>query len=106
MANNLFKAAFKPLIGDDSGEEKFTEPQWKKDRDVRRTFEKGDLVTLSPDFRHSLTFGEVDFEKYRGIVVEAYSNYEYIVVWTSHPPHAMSQGMFNGDHLLKLEHTI
>lgn len=70
-----------------------------------RAFEVGDLVTLSPDFRYSITVASVDFGKYIGIVTQAYTNREYMVVWTSHPLTAFSKGMFNGDHLIKVENV-
>jgi len=70
-----------------------------------RAFEVGDLVTLSPDFRYSMTVTALDLGKYIGIVTQAYSNREYMVVWTNHPLTAYSQGMFNGDHLIKVENV-
>lgn len=79
-----------------------------KTQDTRvlvRAFEVGDLVTLSPDFRYSLTMSTVDFGKYIGIIVEAYVNREYMVVWTNHPLSAFTRGMFNGDHLIKVENV-
>jgi hypothetical protein len=70
-----------------------------------RVFEVGDLVTLAPDFRYSIAMITVDFGKYIGIVTQAYTNREYMVVWTSHPLTAFSKGMFNGDHLIKVENV-
>ena len=74
-------------------------------RVVERVFEVGDLVTLSPDFRYSISFNTIDFGRYIGIVTQAYANREYLVVWTNHPFHSIPQGMFNGDHLIKVENV-
>lgn len=70
-----------------------------------RVFEVGDLVTLAPDFRYSIAMINVDLGKYIGIVTQAYTNREYMVVWTSHPLSALSEGMFNGDHLIRIENV-
>ena len=56
----------------------------------RRTFVVGDLPG-------------VDFEKYVGIVVSAYEDNEYTVHWTSSPINNYYKGMWNGDHLVKVE---
>lgn len=67
----------------------------------RRTFVVGDLVTIAPDFRNSVM--DFDFEKYVGIVVSAYEDNEYTVHWTSSPVNNYYKGMWNGDHLVKVE---
>ena len=75
---------------------------------LRRTFKVGDLVTLAPTFRYSITTTTVDFGRYIGIVTHVYSNHEYMVIWTSHPLTAVRtfrQGMFAGDHLIKVENA-
>jgi hypothetical protein len=74
-------------------------------RVIKRVFEVGDLVTLSPDFRYSIARATVDFGRYIGIITKAFSNREYMVVWTNHPLHAFNEGMFNGDHLIKVENV-
>jgi len=68
----------------------------------RRTFVVGDLVTIAPDFRNSVL--DFDFEKYVGIIVSAYDDNEYTVHWTSSPVSNYYKGMWNGDHLVKVEH--
>lgn len=84
----------------------FQPPRWT--RGLRRSFELGDLVTLAPEFRYSITTTVgVDFGRYVGIVVEAYSNREYLVIWTNHPLviSKFKTGLFNGDHLLLVENA-
>lgn len=82
----------------------FKPPRWT--RGLRRSFELGDLVTLAPEFRYSLTLNGPDFGRYVGIVVETYANREYMVVWTNHPlAIGHKTGMFNGDHLIKVENA-
>ena len=84
----------------------FQAPRWT--RGLRRSFELGDLVTLAPEFRYSIAkpIG-IDFGRYLGIVVEAYSNREYLVIWTNHPLviSKFKTGLFNGDHLLLVENA-
>ena len=72
---------------------------------LRRRFNVGDLVTLAPEVRYSIAIATVDFGRYIGIITQAYSNREYFVVWTNHPMYNISQGMFNGDHLIKVENA-
>ena len=73
---------------------------------LRREFIKGDLVTLAPEFRYSIAVARPDFGRYVGIVVEAYANREYMVVWTNQPlAMGHKKGMFNGDHLIKVENA-
>ena len=67
----------------------------------RRTFVVGDLVTIAPDFRNSIL--DFDFEKYVGIITVAYDDNEYTVHWTSSPVNNYYKGMWNGDHLVKVE---
>ena len=55
---------------------------------VRRTFVVGDLVTIAPYFRNTVL--DFDFEK-------------YIVYWTNSPVNNYYKGMWNGDHLVKIE---
>ena len=82
----------------------FKPPRWNTG--MRRSFEKGDLVTLAPEFRYSIATSTPDWGRYIGIVVEAYANREYIVVWTTQPlVMGHKQGMYNGDHLVKIEHA-
>ena len=88
-----------------SGSNKSPDVDYRDAHGIRRAFELGDLVTLSPNFRYSIAITEVDFGRYIGIVTQAYSNYEYMVVWTSRPSHMSKQGLFNGDHLVKLEYV-
>jgi len=68
---------------------------------IRRTFVVGDLVTIAPDFRNSIL--DFDFEKYIGIVIRAHEDNEYVVRWTSSPVETFYNGMWNGDHLIKVE---
>ena len=68
---------------------------------LRRVFVVGDLVTIAPDFRNSIL--DFDFEKYIGIIVTAYEENEYAVYWTSSPLSNYYKGMWNGDHLIKVE---
>lgn len=86
----------------------FQPPRWQRGI-VARSFELGDLVTLAPEFRYSIanTQSGVDFGRYMGIIVEAYANREYMVVWTNHPLiiSKFTRGMFNGDHLIKVENA-
>tara|TARA_R110000772_G_scaffold182088_1_gene293355 strand:+ start:123 stop:467 length:345 start_codon:yes stop_codon:yes gene_type:complete len=74
---------------------------------LRRSFALGDLVTLSPEFRFSIATVSPDFGRYIGVIVEAYSNSEYMVIWTTHPlvVSKFKKGLFNGDHLLLLENA-
>ena len=83
----------------------FQKPRWA--RGTRRSFELGDLVTLSPEFRFSIATVSPDFGRYIGVIVEAYSNSEYMVIWTTHPlvVSKFKKGLFNGDHLLLLENA-
>ena len=82
----------------------FKEARWN--RTYCRTFKVGDLVTLSGEFRHSITMVEPDLGRYIGVIVQAYSNREYIVKWTRQPlVNSITEGMYNGDHLIKLEHA-
>ena len=82
----------------------FKPPRWNTGG--RRSFEKGDLVTLAPEFRYSIATSTPDWGTYIGIVVEAFANREYIVVWTTQPlAIGHKQGMYNGDHLVKIEHA-
>lgn len=85
----------------------FQPPRWN--RGIRRSFALGDLVTLAPEFRYSIatsTHG-IDFGRYVGIVIQTYANREYMVTWTNHPlvVHKFTTGMFNGDHLIKVENA-
>jgi len=69
---------------------------------IRRTFIVGDLVTIAPGFRNSVL--DFDFEKYIGIIVKIPDINEYIVYWTRAPVNSFYKGMWNGDHLIKVEH--
>jgi len=83
----------------------FKPPRWNTDT-VYRSFAKGDLVTLAPEFRYKISTSTPDWGRYIGIVIEAYANREYIVVWTTQPlVIGHKQGMYNGDHLVKIEHA-
>ena len=63
-------------------------------------------MTLAPEFRYSIAVSRPDFGRYVGIVVEAYANREYMVVWTNQPlTYGTKKGMFNGDHLLLVENA-
>jgi len=66
-----------------------------------RSFVIGDLVTIAPTFRNSIT--DFDFEKYIGIIIKIFENNEYTVYWTSSPMNNYQRGMWNGDHLVKIE---
>ena len=68
---------------------------------LRRTFIVGDLVTIAPEFRYGVV--DFEFEKYIGIVVESYDVNEYIVYWTNAPTVNCHRGIWNGDHLVKIE---
>tara|TARA_R100000152_G_C6662379_1_gene100928 strand:+ start:221 stop:553 length:333 start_codon:yes stop_codon:yes gene_type:complete len=83
----------------------FKPPRWT--RGIRREFELGDLVTLAPEFRYSITMTTgPDMGRYIGIITQTYANREYMVVWTSHPMQiANKHGLFNGDHLIKVENA-
>ena len=82
----------------------FKPPRWA--RGLRRSFKLGDLVTLAPEFRYSIAISRPDFGRYVGIIVEAYANHEYMVVWTNQPiVHGVKKGMFTGDHLIKVENA-
>lgn len=83
----------------------FQPPRWESS-DAYRTFELGDLVTLSPEFRYAIAISRPDFGRYIGIVVEAYANREYVVHWTAQPlTNSPERSMFNGDHLILVEHA-
>lgn len=85
----------------------FKAPRWTTT--TRREFARGDLVTLAPEFRYSITMSRhaPDTGRYVGIIVKAYANREYMVIWTNHPTAAGSTtGMFNGDHLIKVENAV
>ena len=82
------------------------EPRSWKPSGIRRSFNLGDLETLAPEFRYSIAVSRPDFGRYVGIVVEAYANREYMVVWTNQPlTYGTKKGMFNGDHLLLVENA-
>ena len=68
---------------------------------IRRTFIVGDLVTIAPDFRNNIF--DFDFEKYIGIVVSIPEENEYVIYWTKSPTPNHYRGMWNGDHLVKVE---
>jgi len=68
---------------------------------VRRTFMVGDLVTIAPYFRNTVL--DFDFEKYIGIIISVPAKNEYIVYWTKSPVNNYYKGMWNGDHLVKVE---
>ncbi len=68
---------------------------------LRRTFIIGDLVTIAPDFRNTTL--DFDFEKYIGIIMSTPEENEYTVYWTSSPTNSYYKGMWNGDHLVKIE---
>jgi hypothetical protein len=68
---------------------------------IRRTFVVGDLVTIAPEFRNGIF--DFDFEKYIGIIVKIYEDNEYVVQWTNSPHNLGYKGMWNGDHLIKIE---
>lgn len=104
------KRAADPLravVGAYSGSaDTFQPPRWT--RGLSRRFELGDLVTLAPEFRYSITSGVgVDFGRYLGIVIETYANREYMVIWTNHPlvVSRFKTGLFNGDHLILAENA-
>ncbi len=66
-----------------------------------RKFIIGDLVTIAPTFRNSIS--DFDFEKYIGIIVKRYEGNEYTVFWTTSPIRDYHRGMWSGDHLVKIE---
>jgi len=66
-----------------------------------RQFIIGDLVTIAPGFRTSIT--DFDFEKYIGIILKSFDDNEYIVYWTTSPIKDYHRGMWSGDHLVKIE---
>ena len=68
---------------------------------LRREFIIGDLVTIAPDFRNTIT--DFDFEKYIGIVINIPEQNEYVVYWTNSPVQNYYKGMWSGDHLIKVE---
>ena len=68
---------------------------------LKRTFVVGDLVTIAPDFRNSTV--DFAFHRYIGIVVGAYEQNEYTVHWTQSPINNYYKGMWNGDHLVRVE---
>ena len=67
----------------------------------KRTFNIGDLVTIAPDFRNSVL--DFDFERYIGIITSVPEENEYVVHWTTSPQNNYYRGMWNGDHLVKVE---
>ena len=67
----------------------------------KRTFNIGDLVTIAPDFRNSVL--DFDFERYIGIITSVPEENEYVVYWTKSPQNNYYRGMWNGDHLVKVE---
>ena len=84
----------------------FKPPRWATT--TRREFARGDLVTIAPEFRYSITMPRraPDTGRYVGIIVKAYANRDYMVVWTNHPLAAgSSSGMYNGDHLITVENA-
>jgi hypothetical protein len=93
------------IIGACSGSSEVIQPpRWA--RGFARSFELGDLVTLAPEFRYSIAISRPDFGRYLGIVVETFANREYMVVWTNQPlAVGHKKGMFNGDHLIKVENA-
>ena len=95
------KKPFKSYHGEISD---FMPPRWVNEI-AYRSFELGDLVTLSPEFRYSVAISRPDFGRYIGIVVQAYSNREYVVHWTNQPDWASAakKAMFSGDHLILVE---
>ena len=95
-------------VGSFSGSiDTFKEPSWRRYRESGRTFKRGDLVTLAPEFRYTVSITEPDMGRYIGIVIEEYSNREYVVFWTAQPlVTSQYKGMYNGDHLVKLEHAV
>jgi hypothetical protein len=101
--------SFKPYSEALSGSIKsFKEPAWTHSRQLRRSFVLGDLVTLAPEYyerKREWELEDIDIERYIGIVTEAYSNYEYMVVWTSKPRYMAFSAMYNGDHLIKVEYA-
>lgn len=83
----------------------FEPARWTKGA-ICRVFRLGDLVTLAPEFRYSIAINRPDFGRYVGIIVREYSNREYLVHWTNQPLiNGIRQGMFNGDHLILIEHA-
>jgi hypothetical protein len=66
-----------------------------------RKFAVGDLVTVAPTFRNSIT--DFDFERYIGIVVKKFEGNEYTVYWTTSPMNDYYRGLWNGDHLVRVE---
>ena len=70
-------------------------------KSLYRKFVVGDLVTIAPTFRNTIT--DFDFEKYIGIVVKKLDDNEYTVYWTTSPTTNYYRGMWNGDHLVKVE---
>jgi hypothetical protein len=68
---------------------------------IKRTFIIGDLVTIAPDFRNTVL--DFDFEKYIGIVISAPEENEYTIYWTNSPMNNYYKGMWNGDHLVRIE---
>jgi coproporphyrinogen III oxidase-like Fe-S oxidoreductase len=68
---------------------------------LRRTFSVGDLVTIAPEFRHNIA--DYDNTPYIGIVTKAHEENEYIIYWTNSPQTNYYKGMWNGDHLIKVE---
>tara|TARA_A100001515_G_scaffold144976_1_gene151106 strand:- start:4186 stop:4518 length:333 start_codon:yes stop_codon:yes gene_type:complete len=102
MGSNGGSDGFIPLSGSNST---FKPAKWNS-AVIQRTFSKGDLVTLSPEFRYSIAITRPDFGRYVGIIIEAFSNREYLVHWTNQPiMSGIDQGMFNGDHLILVEHA-
>ena len=70
---------------------------------LRREFIIGDLVTIAPDFRNTIT--DFDFEKYIGIVINIPEQNEYVVYWTNSPTvqTVHHRGLWSGDHLVRIE---
>ena len=68
---------------------------------LRRHFVVGDLVTIAPGFRNTIV--DFDFEKYMGIIVGTPEENEYVVHWTTSPSVTAYRGMWNGDHLVRVE---
>jgi len=71
------------------------------DNVLRRTFIVGDLVTISPEFRYNTV--SYDTTPYLGIVTKVYDENEYIIHWTTSPQTNYYKGMWNGDHLVRVE---
>ena len=70
-------------------------------KSLYRKFTVGDLVTIAPTFRNSIS--DFDFEKYIGIIVNRLDGNEYTVYWKTSPINNYHRGMWSGDHLVKIE---